>query len=54
MVLSSKCRALTTQRDLDEENDAIEEAAIEVRVESRPFDPDTEPELLHESRIARG
>ncbi|MFA6364598.1 hypothetical protein [Methanoregula sp.] len=54
MVLSSDCTALITQRKLDELNDEYDRNAAVVRVISQPLDPDTEPEVLCEKRIARG
>jgi hypothetical protein len=54
MVLTSDCIALITHRKLAELNDEIDRNAIVVRVMSQPLDPDTEPVLMCEKRIARG
>ena len=53
MVLTSKTTALITQTRLDEINDEYDRTAIKVEVWSTPIDPETEPELLCEKKIAR-
>ena len=53
MVLTSDCTALITQTKLDELNDEYDSNSVVVRVESRPLDPETDPVLLCERKIAR-
>lgn len=53
MVLTSDCTALITQTKLDELNDEYDSNAIVVKMMSQPLDPETEPILLCEKKIAR-
>lgn len=53
MVLTSDCAALITQTKLDELNDDYDADATVIRIESRPIDPETDPVLLCERRVAR-
>jgi len=53
MVLTSACTALITREKLDELNDDYDSNAVVVRVESRPIDPETDPVLICERKIAR-
>lgn len=53
MVLTSDCTALITNRRLEELNDEYDSNAVIVRVESQPLDPETDPVLLCERKIAR-
>jgi hypothetical protein len=53
MVLTSDCTALITRRKLDELNRNYDANAIVVSKTSHPLDPETDPVLLCEKKIAR-
>jgi len=53
MVLSSENTALITQTKLDELNDDYDANATVIEVWSQPIDPETDPVLLCERKVAR-
>lgn len=53
MVLTSENTALITRTKLDELNDDYDSNAVVITVRSQPIDPDTDPVLLCERKVAR-
>ena len=53
MVLTSENTALITHCKLDELNDDYDSNAVVIKVMSQPIDPDTDPVLLCEWKVAR-
>ena len=53
MVLTSENTALITHRKLDELNDDYNANAVVIKVMSQPIDPDADPVLLCERKVAR-
>jgi hypothetical protein len=53
MVLTSENTALITGTKLDELNDDYDRDATQIEVWTQPIDPETDPVLLCERKVAR-